>query len=288
MKLAFDLLVQGLIAGALYALVAVGLAMVFGLLRILHVAHAGLYALGAYLGLVVTNATGSLLVGLPVAMLVAGAFGMAIYRVCYEPILSQPPYVPLIASIGLFIAMEEVYRIVFGAYGLSYRRPPLPGTVSVFGMTVKHAEIAVMVAAVVLLSALHLFARRSRVGMAWRATVTDPAMAASCGVSIARVRYANFFLGSALAGAAGVMVGILNNLVEPTMGEVPSYKALAIIVLGGLGDVKGTLVAALLLGVVEAFGAIYLSTVLDRNAIAFAALLGVLLVRPEGLFGKPA
>jgi branched-chain amino acid transport system permease protein len=286
MKLAFDLLVQGLIAGALYALVAVGLTMVFGLLRILHVAHAGLFALGAYLGLVVTNATGSLLVGLLVAVLVAGVLGMAIYRLCYQPILAQPPYVALIASIGLFIAMEEIYRIAFGAYGLSYRRPPLPGTVALFGMTIKHAEIAVMIAAVVLLSGLHLFASRTRAGMAWRATVTDPAMAASCGVDIVRVRYTNFFLGSALAAAAGVMVGILNNLVEPTMGEVPSYKALAIIVLGGLGDVKGTLIAALLLGVVESFGSIYLSAVLDKNAIAFAALLGVLLVRPQGLFGK--
>jgi branched-chain amino acid transport system permease protein len=282
-KLAFDLAFQGLITGAIYALIAVGLAMVFGLLRILHVAHAGLFALGGYLGLVLTNATGSLLVGLPVAMIVIGVVGMAIYRLCYEPILSEPPYVALIASIGLFIAMEEVYRIAFGAYGLSYKRPPLSGGVVLLGMTVKHAEIAVMVAAVVLLSGLHLFATRTRSGMAWRATVTDPAMAASCGVDIRRVRYLTFFIGSALASAAGVMVGILNNLVEPTMGEVPSYKALAIIVLGGLGDVKGTLVAALFLGVVEAFGAIYLSALLDRNAIAFAALLAVLLVRPQGL-----
>jgi branched-chain amino acid transport system permease protein len=96
----------------------------------------------------------------------------------------------------------------------------------------------------------------------------------------------NFFVGSALAGSAGVMVALLNNLVEPTMGSVPSYKALAIIVLGGLGSVPGTLMAALTLGIVEAFGTIYLGKLLDRNAIAFAFLILVLMVRPQGLFAK--
>jgi branched-chain amino acid transport system permease protein len=101
-----------------------------------------------------------------------------------------------------------------------------------------------------------------------------------------KVRDINFFVGSALAGFAGVWVALLNNLVEPTMGSVPSYKALAIIVLGGLGSVPGTLAAALLLGVIEAFGTIYLGDILDRNAIAFAFLIAVLMVRPQGLFAR--
>ena len=125
-----------------------------------------------------------------------------------------------------------------------------------------------------------------RIGMAWRATVSEPRMAASCGISLRQVRYLNFAIGSAFAAAAGVMVGVLNNLVEPSMGAVPSYKALAIIVLGGLGSMGGTLAAALLLGVIEAFGATYLANVLDRDSIAFAAMLCVLLVRPEGLFSS--
>ena len=109
-------------------------------------------------------------------------------------------------------------------------------------------------------------------------------MAESFGIDPIRVRYLNFFIGSALAGVAGMIVGILNNLVEPTMGSVPSYKALAIIVLGGLGNVRGTLVAALLLGVVESFGTIYLGSVLNRDAIAFVFLIIVLMFRPQGLF----
>lgn len=284
MDLFLNLTTQGLINGAIYALIAIGLAMVFGLLRVLHIAHAGMFALGGYLGLVITNATGSFALGLAGSMLAVAACGMLMYRLCYEPILEQPPYVPLIASVGMFLAIEETLRLVFGDHGLSYRVPPLAGAVTVAGMQIKYAELAVLVMAIVLLSGLGLFASRTRIGMAWRATVSEPRMAASCGISLRQVRYLNFAIGSGFAAAAGVMVGVLNNLVEPSMGAVPSYKALAIIVLGGLGSMGGTLFAALLLGVIEAFGATYLANVLDRDSIAFAAMLLVLLVRPEGLF----
>jgi branched-chain amino acid transport system permease protein len=192
----------------------------------------------------------------------------------------------LIASIGLFIALEEVFRLVFGPYGISYTAPPLTASVALAGMNLKQAEIMVMAGVVVLIGGLAVLTRRTRVGIAWRATVTDPGMAQSFGVDVIKVRYLNFFIGSALAAAAGVMVALLNNLVEPTMGSVPSYKALAIIVLGGLGDVRGTLIAALALGVVESFGTIYLGTILDRDAIAFVFLILVLMIRPQGLFGR--
>ena len=113
-----ELFVQGLIQGSIYALIAVGLTLVYGLLRILHVAHAGLFTLGGYLGILVTNATGSLALALFVAMLVVGVVGMGIYRFAYQPILQHPPYVALIASIGLYIATEEILRIVFGPYSM--------------------------------------------------------------------------------------------------------------------------------------------------------------------------
>jgi branched-chain amino acid transport system permease protein len=284
--LAFELIVQGLIQGSIYALIAVGLTLVYGLLRILHVAHAGLFTLGGYFGVLITNATGSLGLAIVVAMVTVGVLGMLIYRFCYEPILARPPYVALIASIGLFIALEEVFRLVFGPYGISYAAPPLTASVALASMNLKQAEIMVMAGVIVLVGGLALLAQHTRIGIAWRATVTDPAMAQSFGVDVIKVRYLNFFIGSALAAAAGVMVALLNNLVEPTMGSVPSYKALAIIVLGGLGDVRGTLIAALALGVVESFGTIYLGAILDRDAIAFVFLILVLMVRPQGLFGR--
>ena len=284
--LAFELTMQGLVQGSIYALLAVGLTLVYGLLRILHVAHAGLFTLGGYFGVLTTNATGSFGLAIVVAMVAVGGLGMVIYRFCYEPILARPPHVALIASIGLFIALEEVFRLVFGPYGISYAAPPLTASVALLGMNLKQAEIMVMAGVIVLIGGLVILAQRTRIGIAWRATVTDPAMAQSFGIDVIKVRYLNFFIGSALAAAAGVMVALLNNLVEPTMGSVPSYKALAIIVLGGLGDVRGTLIAALALGVVESFGTIYLGTILDRDAIAFVFLIVVLMIRPQGLFGR--
>jgi len=282
----FELFMQGLVQGSIYALIAVGLALVYGLLRVLHVAHAGLFTLGGYCGVLVTNATGSLTLALVVAVIIVGIAGMAIYRLCYQPLLSQPPYIALIASIGLFIAMEELYRLVFGPYGLSFQDPPLQGSVSLLDMHLKSAEIITMLAAVILIGGLGLLAKRTRIGTAWRATVTAPEMAESFGINIVMVRYLNFFIGSALAAVAGVMVALLNNLVEPTMGSVASYKALAIIVLGGLGNVPGTLGAALALGLIESYGTIYLGDLLDRDAIAFAFLILVLIMRPQGLFAR--
>ena len=282
-----ELIAQGLIQGSIYALVALGLTLVYGLLRILHVAHAGLFTLGGYIGVLVCNASGSLALGFLCAALVSGFGGVMMFRLAYQPLLTQPPYVALIASIGLFIASEEAFRIIFGAQGMSFLDPPLQQQIVMgAGLQFKLAELLVMLSTSVIIGVLAWLQSRTRVGIACQATVSDPQMAESFGISLRKVRDINFFVGSALAGFAGVWVALLKNLVEPTMGSVTSYKALAIIVLGGLGSVPGTLAAALLLGVIESFGTIYLGDILDRNAIAFAFLIAVLMVRPQGLFAK--
>ena len=282
-----ELIAQSLVQGSIYALIALGLTLVYGLLRILHVAHASLFTLGAYMGVLTYNATGSMLLTLLAAMTVSGLSGVAMFRLAYQPILKQPPHVALIASIGLFIAAEECFRIIFGASGLSFANPPLQGQVQLpGGLQFKQAELAVMGGTVLIIAILGWLQTRTRIGVACQATVSDPQMAESFGIRLTMVRDLNFLIGSALAGFAGVWVALLNNLVEPTMGSVPSYKALAIIVLGGLGSVPGTLMAALVLGLVESFGMVYLGKVLDRNAIAFTFLIVVLMVRPQGLFAK--
>jgi len=270
----------------MYAIIAVGLTLVYGLLRILHVAHAGLFALGGYLGLLLTNATGSLILATPLAAAGVGVVGMLMYRLCYQPILDRPPYVPLIASIGLFISMEEIYRLIFGPYGLTYIKPPLQTQILFLSIPLRTAEVAMVVVSILLLGLLSYFSQKTRIGIAWRATVDDSQMANSYGIDSIKVRYLNFFIGSALAAVGGIFVSILSNLVEPTMGAVPAYKALAIIVLGGLGNVTGTLIASLVLGVVEAFGTIYIGDLLDRDAIAFAFLIFILMVRPRGMFSR--
>ena len=285
--LAIDILIQGFIQGSIYALIALGLTLVYGLLRILHVAHASLFTLGGYLGVLITNATGSLFLALILAMIVVGFVGMLSYRILYRPLLSQPPLIALIASIGIFIASEEIFRIIFGPFSISYVSAPLQNQIEILpGISMSEARIMVVLLAFVLLLGVNWLSRRTRLGIATRATVIDPDMAMSSGVNVDVIRYSIFFIGSAFAAAAGVMVSLLNNLVEPTMGAVPSYKALAIIVLGGLGSVRGALIASLLLGIIETFGTIYLDDLLDRDSIAFAFLILVLMIRPKGIFSK--
>ncbi|MSQ63413.1 MAG: branched-chain amino acid ABC transporter permease [Betaproteobacteria bacterium] len=282
-----ELLLVGLVWGCTYAMMALGLTLVYGLLRILHVAQATVFTLGAYVGLLVANHTGSLAAAFVAAGLAAGALGPLIYRLVYQPILDKPPFVALVASIGVLIAMEDGFRLVFGPYGLSFAKNTWFTTSLRFGgLSLNLVQIWIAIAAVVLLLLFALFATRTRAGVAWRATVSDPAIAESFGVSVSGVRHLSFFIASVLAGVAGVLVGLLNNLVEPGMGSVISYKGLAIIVLGGLGNVPGTLLASVLLGVVESFGTVYLDKVMDRDAIAFMFLIVVLMIRPQGLLGK--
>jgi len=282
--LLFEIVLKGLVYGSMYALMSVGLTLVYGLLRILHIAHSGIFTLGAFLGVVVTNATGSLTLGFVAAVVAASVAGVLIYRIGYQPVLDEPPHVPMIVSIGMLVMMEDGFRLVFGGYGLSFKSNPYAQTtVEMLGIRFTQAEIATVVVSFALLGLLSLVATRTRLGLGWRATVTDAPMAASFGVDPVRVRYLNFIIGSALGAVAGVLIALLNNYVEPGMGATLSYKGLAIIVLGGLGNVRGTLIASLLLGVVENIGSIYLTEVLDRDAIGFLFLIIVLMIRPQGL-----
>jgi branched-chain amino acid transport system permease protein len=281
-----DLALNGLVFGCMYALMAVGLTLVYGLLRILHIAHAAVYAFGAYVAVIVANATGAIALGVIAAMGAAAVLGIGIYRFLYAPLLAYPPYVPMIASIGLLVFMEDGFRIAFGEQGLTFARNPYPTQLHEFlGLTVNTVQIAIVVAATVCLLLLASFTARTRIGIGWRATVSDPRIAESFGVDAIKVRYLNFAIGSALAGLAGALIGVLNNFVEPTMGFVVSYKALAIIVVGGLGSLRGMLIASLALGLVESYGTIFVGRFLDRDAIAFLFLIAVLIARPRGLGG---
>jgi branched-chain amino acid transport system permease protein len=284
-----DLAVTGISFGCMYAMMAVGLTLVYGLLRILHVAHAAVFALGAYVTVVVANATGSVALGFLAAIVVTPLFGMATYRLLYEPLLSYRPDVPMIASVGLLVLMQDAFRIVFGEQGITFRHNIYASmTFNFIGVRVNSVQIAIVVSAVVIFLGLHLFTTRTRIGIGWRATVSRPKIAASFGIDSIQVRYLNFAIGSALAAVAGGLVALLNNLVDPVFGYVVSYKALAIIVLGGLGSVRGTLIASLVLGLVEAYGTIFIGAWLDRDAIAFLALIVLLMIRPQGFTGTRA
>lgn len=282
-----DLLVIGLVWGCTYAMMALGLTLVYGLLRILHVAQATVFTLGAYAGLLVANASGSLALAFLAAIVAACVAGVLIYRLVYEPLLDKPPFVPLVASIGLLIAMEDGFRLIFGPYGLSLKDNPWFSTsVSLAGLQLNLVQIVLVVTATLSIAVLAWVATHTRLGVGLRATVTDAPMAESFGVNRVQVRTATFIVASALAGVSGLLVCMLNNLVEPGMGGLIAYKGLAIIVLGGLGSVAGTLAASLLFGLIESFGTVMLDQVMDRDAVVFLFMLVMLLVRPQGLLGK--
>jgi branched-chain amino acid transport system permease protein len=281
-----DLAVTGLSFGCMYAVMAVGLTLVYGLLRILHIAHAAVFALGAYVTVIVANASGSIELGLLAAIAVTPLFGMAVYRLLYQPLLGYRPDVPMIASVGLLVLMQDAFRIAFGEQGITFRHNTYLFTIfDIAGVRVNAVQIAIVLSAIFVFIGLHIFTTRTRIGIGWRATVSQPKIATSFGIDATKVRYLSFAIGSALAALAGGLVGLLDNLVDPVIGYVVSYKALAIIVLGGLGSVRGTLIASLVLGFIEAYGTILVGSWLNRDAIAFVALIALLLIRPQGLTG---
>jgi branched-chain amino acid transport system permease protein len=279
-------LVNGLTVGSLYALMALGLTMVYGVLRVLHIAHAAVFTLGAYAGLWTFGRTGSFGLALAGAMAAAVAAGLAMERWVYWPLLAKPPIATLIASIGLFVGLEEVYRIVAGPQPYSFDVPLALGAVRWGPLLVTPPQVLVIAVTAALLGALWLLIARTRLGLALRATSQDREVAAACGMNVRRVVMLNFAVGSALAGAAGMLVGIYYNSVSPTMGDVAGYKGLAIIVLGGLGSIPGTVAGGLLIGVVETLLIGFVEFPLPRDAWAFLGMIALFLFRPQGLLGR--
>jgi branched-chain amino acid transport system permease protein len=275
--------INGIVLGSLYALIALGPSLIYGILRILDIANVAGLTLGAYTGLKVFDATHSLPAGLVAGMAASAAFGFLLQRYLYRPILGRGPLIPLIASIGMFIAMEEVFRLVFGPYPLDFpAKVPLP-TVHIGGAVVTGVELVILIVGVVVLAATWFTLRHTRLGLAWRATSQDRETASSMGINTGLVIAMIFVIGYALAAASGVLLGVNYNTVYPTMGDIPAYKMLAIIVLGGLGNPLGTIAAAMLIGLVETFVVAYVGYVLPRDAVAFIVLIVILLVRPQGL-----
>ncbi|MCL6611677.1 MAG: branched-chain amino acid ABC transporter permease [Peptococcaceae bacterium] len=278
--------INGIVIGSVYALTAMGAALVYGILRILDLANAAAYAMGAYAGLFLYAATGNVMLAFAGALLLTALFGLVIQKYLYVPVLDRPPIVPLIASIGLFIFVQDLLRLIAGPHIREFQvRIPF-GEIKTESLTVNSTWIFIIALAAVLLLFLWYILTRTRIGLAWRATAQDLETAKAMGVNVNRVVALNYLLGYSFAAAAGIMVSMLYNSVYPTMGDVPAYKMLAIIVLGGLGNPVGTVAAALLIGLVETLVAGYVGFFLPRDAIAFVVLIIVLLLKPEGLMSK--
>ncbi len=281
-------LIDALVQACVYALIAVGLTMVYGILKILHIAHAAVYAAGAAAGLVVFQLTGNFWLSLLSAMAVSGALGALIYRGVYYYQLDLPRLIPLITSIGLFLLIEDLLQkpYLLGPYQHAFDAAGIFPAVKTRWFDITPAEVMVLILTAVLFVLVWLLISKTKLGLSWQAASQDREMAAAVGINLNRAVLLNFIVGSALAGAAGVLVGISQNAVYATMGDVPSYKAFVIIVLGGMGSVTGTLIASLLLALVETFLAATIGFVLPRDAIAFLLLILVLMFWPHGLMGR--
>ena len=286
MQMIVEQLLNGIAIGSIYALITLGLALVYGILGILHVAHAAIYAVGAYVGLGVYIMSGSLIVAVIVSMVVCSVLGVLIERFVYFPLLKFPPYVPLISSIAMFLGIEEICRLIAGPDFLTFPKTLEFPTVSIGGFSISTTLITVYAVTAVVLFLLWFITTKTEFGMAMRAASQDMEIASSLGVNSHMIVSMTFVIGSSIAAIAGILVGIYYNQVYPTMGAVPAYKTLALIVVGGMGSIPGAVLAAMLLGLGETFLIGFANIPMPRDALAFIAMIAILMWRPTGLLGR--
>ncbi|MDH7571397.1 MAG: branched-chain amino acid ABC transporter permease [Armatimonadota bacterium] len=282
-------LVDGLAWGSIYALIALGYTMVYGVLRFINFAHGDVYMVGAYVGLFALGTLHlPLLPGIAVAMAACALLGITIERVAYRPLRGAPRLTVLITAIGVSLFLENVaqHPAVFGPTPRAFPEVISRHAVSLGAVAVSNLQLVIMATALALMMLLQVIVKHTRIGRAMRAVSYDRETAALMGINTDTVIAATFAFGSALAAAAGVLVAIYSSQVEPLMGIMPGIKAFVAAVLGGIGSVPGAMVGGLILGVAEYMVAWFAPDF--RDAIAFGLLILILLVRPTGILGTGA
>jgi branched-chain amino acid transport system permease protein len=299
MSFFFQELVNGLTTGALYSLVALGFSMVYGVLKLLNFAHGDVYMIGAYIGFFVIQWFGGAAnVSIPVPLLLTimfvlaaglcGGLGVAIERFAYRPLRDAPRIAPLITAIGISFFLESSALLLFGAQYRVYNTSEfisLSSGIRIGSVTIDSVQILVLVMGIVLMAGLQLLVNRTKLGKQMRAVAADREAAEMLGINVNFTITATFFLGSALAGVAGVMGGLLFNQVTSTIGFIVGLKAFTAAVVGGIGSLPGAMLGGLLIGLAESFTIGYLSSTYS-NLLVFALLIIVMLVRPSGLLGR--
>ena len=292
-------IINGLTLGSIYALIAIGYTMVYGIIGMINFAHGEIYMIGAYVGLMVITALGLfgvhsiaaiLLVTLAISILVTGSYGWTVERLAYRPLRGSPRLVPLISAIGVSIFLQNYVQIGQGARDVSMQ-PVLTGgwrfgPADGFQVYVSYMQVLIAAVTVAFMTGLTLFIGRSRMGRACRACSEDRGMANLLGIDTDRVIALTFVLGAALAAVAGVLVSMYYGLVNPFIGFIAGLKAFTAAVLGGIGSIPGAMLGGVVLGLAESFASAYLQTEY-KDVVAFALLILVLLVRPTGLLGRP-
>ena len=284
---------NGVAWGGIYALIALGYTMVYGVLKLINFAHGEVYMVGAmtgyyaahWFGVADSPSIGGLVLTLGASMAACALLAALIERVAYRPLRSAPRLAPLITAIGVSLLLQNLGQIVFGADPKFF--PTLVASRNVLqmgGLSISNVQLIVLGTALALMAGLELVVMRTRFGRAIRAVSFDAPAAALMGVPVDRVILGTFVVGAMLAAAAGVLVGLTNPKIEPLMGVLPGLKAFVAAVLGGIGNIPGAMVGGVLLGVIETLVSGYLSSTY-RDAIAFVLLIVILLYKPTGLFG---
>jgi branched-chain amino acid transport system permease protein len=299
MSFFFQELVNGVTTGALYALVALGFSMVYGVLKLLNFAHGDLYMVGAYIGFFVIQWFGGaqhLSIAVPLLLVImfvlaaglVGGLGVAIERFAYRPLRDAPRIAPLITAIGVSFFLESSALLLFGAQYRVYNTADfisLSSGIQIGSVTIDSVQILVLVLGLVLMVGLQLLVNRTRLGRQMRAVAADREAAEMLGINVNFVITATFFLGSALAGVAGIMGGLLFNQVTSTIGFIAGLKAFTAAVVGGIGSIPGAMLGGLVIGLAESFVTGYISSTYS-NLIVFGILIVVMLIRPSGLLGR--
>jgi branched-chain amino acid transport system permease protein len=291
----FQQLTNGLAVGSIYALIALGYTMVYGVLKLINFAHGDLFTIGAYLGMTLLasfalHETIGPFIGLVVlALMVMGLvaiLGAIVERTAYRPLRESPRLSAVVSALGASIFLQNAVMLIYGARFQVYPEDLIPETaIDLFGLYVPLVRILVLAASLVLMAALYTFIQKTRIGTAIRAAAIDQDAARLMGIDVTRVILLVFLIGPALGGAAGLMVGLQYGQINFTMGWTYGMKAFTAAILGGIGNIPGAMLGGLLLGVIEAMGSAYIS-IAWKDAIAFFVLILILIVRPTGLLGE--
>lgn len=280
-------LVNGLSLGSIYALIALGYTMVYGIVKLINFAHGDVFMIGAFVGFYsITILDLPFLPALLLAMATCAIFGVVIERIAYKPLRNATRIAALITAIGVSLFIEYGFIYFRGAQPEAYPTGVLPSNkIDIFGVSINSQSILIFCIALVLMILLQFVVHKTKIGKAMRAVSFDADAARLMGINVNNTISATFAIGSSLAGAAGVIFGIYYIKIEPLMGILPGLKAFVAAVLGGIGIIPGAMVGGLLLGVIEALvSAAGFS--LWRDGVAFVVLILILIFRPQGIFGK--
>lgn len=278
-------LINGLMLGASYSLVAIGYTLIFGVLGLLHFAHGEVFMMGAFIGLQIALIPGTnIYIAILGALVATAVLGLVIDFVAVRPVSKDYPLAPLISTIGVTIVLQNLAIYIFGGEQVGFPETIEPVLYQLGPVTISSVQLFILLVALFLMVILWLFINRTKVGRAMRATAENHETAALLGVNVNRVVLLTFIIASGLAGVAGVLDGVKNSAISPFMGLEVAVKGLVVMLLGGLGNVLGAMVGGLLLGMVEILTAAYLGTSV-RDLFTFLILILILLYRPTGLFG---